>query len=51
MQSQYFDVTMPRMLSPKANSVVLQAAFQELKKFMERQINAILDAVLRFNEN
>ena len=46
------DATRPGASSPKANSLVSHAAFEELlQRTMERQTNAILDAVLRLNEN
>ena len=38
--------------SPKANSLVLHSAFEELlQRTMDRQTNASLDAVLQLNEN
>ena len=46
------DATRPGASSPKANSLVSHAAFEELlQRTMERQTNAILDAVLWLNEN
>ena len=45
------DATRPGASSPKANSFVSHAAFEELlQKSMEWQTNAILDAVLLLNE-
>ena len=46
------DATRPGVSSPKANSFVSQAAFEELlQKSMKRQTNTILVAILHLNEN